>query len=415
MRVERLLWGASLAIAGCSGEHDFLAQKGGGTGGAADAASAVDVVGDERRSSRPAEAGDVSFETATPDVVDEPLPPEPGRFSVTLTNGLADAEGARFCFVPMVMGQERRDQVLSVPELAFGKSLILSELRGIDRSTMDVRPYVVVEEGAGFPAGQGCGALDMPDGSAAEDGAARRRFVAALPLIPAGTLAEERSYLGVVTGCVRPWPFSEVEAGADGGDAGTDASGDGADAARDAPANGEAGPVDGATMDVFRPPARVAICGPASGDPSAGLVLVRLSQRDVGTRLGLQAVHASAAVSTGRIAVVGAGGASPIFSVNIQPFQITPRDMPVAVEKDQFGPALGAASVQIGSLVGAFSDVASPLANAFKASGIDETVLGEGALLSLVLIGAQPGQDPGPPWNAARIAVVRNAPLAGGD
>jgi hypothetical protein len=404
MRFERLLSAASLAIAGCSGEHDFLAQKGGAAGGPADVASAVDVGGDERRSTRPADAADASFDTETPDVVDEPLPPEPpGRFSVTLTNGLVDADSARFCFVPVVMGEERRDQVFSVPELTFGKSLILSELRGIDRSTMDIRPYVVVENGTGS-AGQGCATLDMLDGSAAEDAAAGKRFVAALPLIPAGTLAEGRSYLGVVTGCVRPWPFSEVEAGVDGGDAGRDdvaPRDDGGDAARDA--------------TVFRPPARAAICGPASGGPSAGLVLVRLSQRDVGAHLGLQAVHASMAVTIGRIAVVGAGGSSPIFSADIGPFQITPRDMPVAVEKVLFGPTLGAASLQIGSPNGAFATVASPLANAFTASGIDETALRDGDLLSLVLIGAQPGQDPGPPWNATRVTIVRNAPLAGGD
>ena len=377
-------------------------------------ASAVDVGGDERRSSRPVDAGDASFETVTPDVVDEPLPPEPpGRFSVTLTNGLVDADSARFCFVPVVLGQEQRDQVLSVPDLAFGKSLILSELRGIDRSTMDLRPYVVVEEGIGVPAGQGCAALDMLDGSAAEDGAAGKRFVAALPLIPAGTLAEGRSYLGVVTGCVRPWPFSEADGGVDGGDASRDdvaPRDDAGDAARDA-----TDASDGTTMDVFRPPVRTAICGPTSGSPTAGLVLVRLSQRDVGTRLGLQAVHASAAVTIGRIAVLAAGGTSPIFSADIGPFQITPRDMPVAVGREQFGPTLGAASVQVGSPNGAFAAVASPLANAFTASGIDETALREGDLLSLVLIGAQPGQDPGPPWNAARVAVVRNAPLAGGD
>jgi hypothetical protein len=382
---------------------------------------------------RPGDAADASFETTAPDVVDEPLPPEPpGRFSVTLTNGLVDAESARFCFVPVVNGQERRDQVVAIPGLAFGKSLILSELHGIDLSTMDVRPYAVVEGRPGLDAGEGCTALDTLDGAAAEDSAAGGRFVAALPLIPAGTLAEARSYLGVVTGCVRPWPFSEAEAGVDGGDAGrddaaprddggdaardgADASADGADSPSDAPANGDAGPVDGATMDVFRPPARAAICGAANSGSSTGLVLVRLSQRDVGTHFGLQAVHASAAVSAARIAVVPPAGASPIFSADVGPYQITPRDAPVAVGREQFGPTLGAASVQVGSLTGVFAAIASPLATAFTASGIDETTLREGDLFSLVLIGAQPGQDPGPPWNAARVAIVRNAPLAGGD
>jgi hypothetical protein len=251
------------------------------------------------------------------------------------------------------------------------------------------------------------------------DGAGRGVVAISLPLMPAGSLLEGRSYLGVVTGCARPWPFSDVEAGMDGGEGGSDVSEAGADvgeAGRDvSDAGADTGGIDIATVDVFRPPARAAICGSSSDAPNAGLVLVRMSQREVGARFGFQAVHASTAVATARIAIERAGGASPIFSADLGPYQIVPRDGLIAVAKDDFGITVGAATLRVASPVSVFPTVAVSLAASLAASEIDEAALSLGERFSLVLIGAQPGQNPGAPWNAARIAVVRNAPLAGGD
>jgi hypothetical protein len=55
------------------------------------------------------------------------------------------------------------------------------------------------------------------------------------------------------------------------------------------------------------------------------------------------------------------------------------------------------------------------LSSAFAASDIDEASLVLGDRLTLVVIGAEPGLAAGPAWNAARVAVARNAPFAGGD
>jgi hypothetical protein len=157
------------------------------------------------------------------------------------------------------------------------------------------------------------------------------------------------------------------------------------------------------------------MCGASTGAPNAGLVLVRLSRREVGARFGFQSVHASAAVGVARIVAERVGGSAPIFSADLGPYQIVPRDGLTAVTRDDFGLSIGAATLRVASPGGAFAGITVSLATALAASGIDESALVEGDRLSLVLIGAQPGENPGPPWNAARLAVVRNAPLARGE
>jgi hypothetical protein len=428
-------------ILGCSGNHDLLAQRKVDAGTPVDV-TAEDVRGDEGRAVAP--TPDVVEASLDPqiEVIDVSEPPEPpGRWTLTWLNGLVDAESAQFCFVPVVGGEEKRDQVILEPAggLRFGESLVLAELRGVDLSAMDLRPYAVVGGGAGSDAGPGCSAiLNAQDGAAREnrgnggnggdggDGAARGPVAVGLPLIPAGTLVEGRSYLGVVTGCAWPWPYPDVDAAADVHEAGNDAKSDDAsdamdsggsrDAPRDADAadGSDAEPADVA-MDVFRPPARAAICGASTGLPNAGLVLVRMSQRDVGTNFGFQAVHASTAVAGARIALERAGGSAPVLSIDLGPFQIVPRDGLTSVTRTDFGPSLGAAALRVASLTGIFPAVTVSFASALAASGIDESGLLEGNRLSLVLIGAQPGQNPGPPWNGSRIAVVRNTPGGGGN
>jgi hypothetical protein len=426
-----------MAIAGCSGDHDFLAQKNVDAAAPIDAVDATDIRSEDRRSTgSPADVGEASLD----DRADVSEPPEPpGRWTFTWTNGLVDVASARFCFVPVAGGRELRDQVVSLPSqgLPFGKSLVLGELSGVELSTMGVHPYAVVGGGAGVEGGASCDALlNAQDGAVADDGAARGPMAVSLPLIPAGTLAEGRSYLGVVTGCALRWPYADAEAGTDASDGESDAAEAGDASSRDdggsvrdasdekdatvstdaiAADGADAGPTDVVSLDVFRPPARAAICGGANGASNAGLVLVRLSRRDAGARFGFQAVHASTAVAAARIAMERPGGSAPIFSADLAHNQIVPRDGLIAVTRDELGPSLGATMLRIASPVSAFPTVTLSLESALAASGIEESALVEGDLLSLVLVGAQPGQSPGPPWNAAGFAVVRNAPLRGGD
>ena len=438
-----------VALGGCSGDHDFLAQRTVDAAVVVDVSAAADVRADDGRiSPPPADAPDAdsdAMEASFEDRVDASQPPEPpGRWSFTWTNGLVDAPSARFCFVPVAGEREMRDRVVPEPAggLPFGRSLVLTELPGVDLATMGVRPYAIVDAPAGVDGGSGCASiLEAQDGAISEDGALRGTIAIALPLIPAGTLVEGRSYLGVVTGCASRWPYADADPDADAGSdanlgadsdvgADSDASGDsssGVDSSSDGAVRTDAG--DGGSdaddggdgnfldsvADVFRVPDRAATCGGTTRAPTAGLVLVRLSRRDVGARFGLQAVHASTAVAGARIVVERMGGSMPVVSVDLGPNQIVPRDGLIAVTREEFGSSIGAATVRVASPVSAFPSVPFSLGSVLAASGIEASSLVEGDLLSVVLIGAQPGQNPVPPWNAARFAVVRNAPLGGGD
>ena len=423
---------AGSALGGCSGDHDLLARRDVDAAAPVDV-SIADVRSDERRVVPP--PADVLDASDAMDQSEPPEPPEPpGRWSFTWLNGLVDVESVRLCFVPTVGDREMRDQAVGPAGLLFGKSIAFSEFGGIDLSTMDVHPYAVVGGlGAGSDGGQTCTSiLDAPDGAAGDDGAAREPIVVRLPLIPAGTLAEGRSYLGVVTGCARVWPYADAEAGSDvrdASDAGNDADGpgdasqarDGGDAAVAAPdasdsaADVDATSADATGIDVFRPPSRAAICGASTGDPNTGLVLVRLSRRDVGASFGFQAVHASAAVAAARVTIERTGGSMPALSADIGPYQIVPRDGLIAVPQEDFGPTVGSATLRVASSASTFPTVTVSFASALAASDIIEAGLALGDRFSLVLIGAQPGQYPGPPWNAARVAVIRNAPFTLGN
>ncbi|MET0593708.1 MAG: hypothetical protein ABW133_13475 [Polyangiaceae bacterium] len=406
-------------IGACSGDHDLLAEK------KRDASMSVDVgiadTRDEADRSRPPTDAPGAVDAARDGDADaaEREPPEPpGRFSLTLTNGLADAPSARFCLVPVIGDQERRSQavLVSAAPLPFGKSVVLADLAGIDREAMDIHPYAVVGDVArtadgGFDCASSLQAWD----DAANDGG-ERRAVVALPAIPARTFIEGRSYLAIATGCALAWPFSE----ADGGDAG-----DARDASADALADAEAGTAsDGsddvggdatadATIDVFRAPLRTQVCGALGAGPA--LVLVRMSNRSVGASFGFQVVHASAAVAAARVSLERPGGNAPVFVAEVGPYQVTPRDGLIAVQRDDFGPTVGGTSVTVGSPTSAFASTPTLFSTALAASDIDETSLTLGDRLTLVVIGAEPGLAAGASWNGSRIAVVRNAPFAGGD
>ena len=434
LRTVAISLAAVRALSGCSGDHDFLAHRPVDAATAVDAGGAADIAADDGRISQPpVDVRDAeTSEMAGEDRVDVSEPPEPpGRWTLTWTNGLVDAPSARFCFVPVVGGREMREQVVLEPAggLPFGRSLVLPELRGVDLSKMGVQPYAVVGDGAALEGGSGCAViLDALDGAAAGDGAGGGPVAVALPFIPPGTLAEGRSYLGVVTGCATTWPFAEEDADA-ANDADAEAEG-GSDAARDAAlgndasadaadAGGDAAEAGNDAADASdagtRRPDRAATCGGSSRAPNAGLVLVRLSRRDVGARFGLQAAHASVAVAGARVVVERAGGSAPAFSAELMPSQIVPRDGLNAVTREEFGTSLGGAVLRVASPVSAFPSAVFSFGSVLGASGIEESSLVEGDLLSLVLIGARPGPDPGPPWNPARVAIVRNAPLTGGD
>ena len=443
-----LLGAAAGPLGACAGDHDLLAEK------KRDASVSADVVmndaRDEADRSRPSSDAPLLPDGPRDGDADaaEREPPEPPvRFSLTWTNGLADSPSARFCLVPGVGDEERRIQAVLVGPLSFGKSAVLADLAGIDRETMDIHPYAVVGELARTADGGFDCAASLQAWDGAVDDGGERRGVVALPAIPARTFTEGRSYLAVATGCTLAWPFSETDGGDGGGDAtnsgdggdaeggggsAVDANGDGSaaagdasvDAATDSPdartlwdadamddANADA--ATDAAIDVFRAPRRAQVCG--SPGTSAGLVLVRMSNRSVGASFGFQIVHASVAIAAARVSLERPGGNAPIFVAEVGPSQVTPRDGLIAASRDVFGSTLGSASVTVGSPSSAFPSTPTSLSSALGASDIDETSLALGDRLTLVVVGAEPGVAAGAAWNGSRIAVVRNAPFAGGD
>jgi len=375
------LLSACAAVVGCSTNHDLLAQKPdqpGSEGGPGDGAGNETFPVTPRNDASPVDAGD---------------PEPPGPWLLTLVNGLVDLDAARFCFVPLTDGAEQVPEGPPVPEppgLAFGAHLVLSELGPIDLATMDVHPYLII--GAdGLNAQLSCRqVLQSPTADAASGGGPSLPVAVSLPLIPARTLAESRSYLAAVTGCANGWPAaagSEAGSGdASAGDAGEDAS-------------------DGSS-----------ICGKGlGGSVGPGLSLVRLSRRVNVLKLGFQTMNASSAATPASLLITQAITNNTIFSSDaLDTGQISPHAQPGYVAKSDFGISFGSVTLHVVPPAGsaAFSEFQSFLDSVLALNHFMETDLTEGSNYTFVLLGAQPGQEAVAPWHPFRIALVETAPKA---
>ena len=111
-------------VAGCSGDHDLLAQKP-DDDVPRDAASDTGAKGP--RDARP------PVDNTKPDAGD---PETRGPWSLTWLNGVTDQGAVRFCLVPVVGGSEIPGDYFPVPAsgLPFGESLVLAESRGSTRA-----------------------------------------------------------------------------------------------------------------------------------------------------------------------------------------------------------------------------------------------------------------------------------------
>jgi hypothetical protein len=359
------LWFAWVAAPGCSTDHDLLAQK---PSDRSDAASDGWAWPDGSGGTRDA--------FTAPDGRD---PEPPGPWRLTLLNGIVDQNAVRFCFARLTEGGEEAPELAPIPKapgLAFGSKLILSEVPGVDFRTMDVHPYIVLGA-SDAPADLTCRAiLDVREAGVSG------RVAVSLPLLPAGTLVDARSYLAVATGCGREWPGAD--AGSDGGS--VDASFD-------------AGP-DGAS-----------VCGPGAS-AQAGLVLVRLSRTNFTYELGFQVVHASAATPSVSFALDnGATNLTLFFADDVNLGQISPRNQPGLVERSIFGPSVGTARVRVHAAhSNAFPSVERTLSAVLMQSQLLESSLAPGKNYSFVMVGARPGQAVGAPLQAFRTVLVENSP-----
>jgi hypothetical protein len=210
-------------------------------------------------------------------------------------------------------------------------------------------------------------------------------FAVSLPIIPAGTLAESRSYLAIANGCAEP--FAEPNAGAaDGGDGG-DAS-------------------DGASM-------AAAICGTGFGPTTLGLSLVRLSRQQDIVELGFQAVNGSNAAAPASILVENPLSKVTVFiGESIALGQVAPRARPAYVARSEFGFPLGSATLQVDPIPGAvfFPEFNTTMETVLSASGLDQGVFDGAANFTFVMLGIIPGQEAASSGHAFRVELVENSP-----
>jgi hypothetical protein len=352
-------WGVSL---GCSSNHDLLAQK-------PDAAMSADVqiiYGNAGGSATmPRDSGPSSLDSGDP----EP----PGPWTLTWVNGVVDEEATRVCFVPVIDGHETPPATAPLPTgngLPFGGKLVLEAIPSIDLAANDLHPYLVPKS-AGFDPAATCETLL---GAAAGDAASIGPLP--LPIIPAGTLSDRRSYLAVATGCTAPVAI-----------------------------------IDGGPASDKPPTSGDTVCGPDPGSAMAGLVLVRLSRLDIAPKLGFQVVHASAATPDAILTFAQPLSGSTLFSTGRISFgQIAPPHEPKVISVLDLRSNAGMATVTIGPSSGTFTTVQASLADILMESGLDEKSLDVSSSFTFVLIGARPGKTPSAPWHAFDAVMIENAP-----
>jgi hypothetical protein len=348
----------ALSTFSCSGNHDLLTQK----PPPSDSTPAVDAAGSIDRSVQ--DSG-----PTRPDVraADADGATSDGPWVLTWVNGLVDQPAVRFCFVPVVDGGEMSAASPLLPAsgaLAFGAHLVLPALPGVDPATVGIHPYGVI----GADASATCAALLTASGPTDAMPDATGTRTVSLPIIPAGTLAEQASYLAVATGCTVD-PHLALDAGKD------------------------------------------EVCGSGAGRPAGpDIVLVRLPRRSMSLFVGLEAVHASRATAAALVDLTDTTTGSRLASLGpVSLGQIAPGEQPqfvsqLALTRDPSQFAVRVSSNGFNSGI----PITSSLASVFALSGLPMSMWWNTLGLTFVVLGAAPGPDAG--GNSLQVAAVENAP-----
>ena len=211
--------------------------------------------------------------------------------------------------------------------------------------------------------------LDCEEILALAGGAGAPVVAAALPVLPAGVFEAERSLLLVPTGCM-------------GGPGHTD-------------------------------PAQAAICGPGytEATPSVSLAAAAMSRLTEAGKVGLQVMHASAAMPQVDVRIAPGLGAATEQ-------QVVPKLSPGAI--GPFPPFASLATLELGVISGVklrtypaggtakTSEVT--LGDALAQGGLEEAEIVDGAGFVAVAVGAAPGTASGPFWHALTWALVKADP-----
>ncbi len=391
---------AAGASNGCTTNHDALARQpkagssaGGSAGSAGFGFGGFGNTGNQPQGGR-----------TNPDV--EP----PGANVLTIVNGIVDAPSVRICFARVGENGETEAFVGSpLPELGYAASMVLPEIDGLSLIDDVIQPWVVAGqlsllkklncedavalaqaeeakvtpmleepgepelagEGGAGGAGQGGAPAAQPAGEAGAGGsgeplefpALRARALAALP---AGTVNIGRSILMVMTGCI-------------GGAAYTD------------------------RIDT-------AVCGKdyTPETPTLQPVVVKLSRQVGYDKVGLQAVHASAATAPLDVRASGdSGTVSLVFATDVSFGAIEPRPAalrftPAELGVDQFNFGLQAVDDSGGvAYQEAWSDI-------LAVSALPTPVAGR--TYTAIFLGPDPLLIKEGWWNTSAFSLVDNDP-----
>ena len=347
-----------LVLAACSeSDNDALAARdasaGGGSGGTGGS------VAEAGTDSEPSEAGDALDNDAPP--ADSSFVPD-GPSVFTFLHGIPDARALQICFEGQGPSGFSPTSEPPLPDrlegLAYAHAFSASTIPGIDLAAQGVRPVVYT------------GALEQIQGSTCDDLDPLPPDVrkTPLPVIPAGTLARERSVLLVATGCVGPAP--------------------------------EAGPM-------------ADVCGaPLSNDKgNATLLVASMERTPVADAMGLQVFAASLAASEVTVEQLTAFPAmSTVIARNVAPGEIAPRPPEDDLSRGNLGTSEEDNSLRTFTNDATEPVAVVPLVEALDRGGLSLDVLEDGQNYTIVLVGPKPGLEGGDWFNGFEMTVVPSAP-----
>jgi len=293
----------------------------------------------------------------------EPVEP-PGPPKLTVVNGVNDYGAIRICFVPHPGSSGAG--VAPWPAGAAGLGFARAEgvaIGAVIPAGEGVQLHVVAGD-LGATAG-----LDCEEILALAAGAGAPIVAAALPVLPAGVFEAERSLLVVPVGCM-------------GGPGHSD-------------------------------PAQAAICGAGytEATPTVALAAAVMSRITAPGKVGLQVMHASAAMPLVDVRIATGFDAATES-------QVVPELSPGAI--GPFPPFASLARAELGPVAGVKLRTYPPgettktsevtLGEALAQGGLEEADIADGKGVVAVAVGAAPGTAGGPFWHALTYALVKSDP-----
>lgn len=359
---RRCLAGALLlAGAGCAEGSDVVGRatsatttSSGAGGGGADASGGATA------------HGATTSSATTGGAVVEP----PGPTKLTVVNGISDHDAVVLCFLehPDGTGVGVAPWPDGGSPLAFARARTIAPLEPTIPKDASVRTHVIAGD-LGATAGLDCAEILA---LAAEDGAPV--VAAALPVLPAQVFAEEKSLLLVTTGCLFGKGLSHPDTAEGCGD-------------------------------------RSATVASASGDATtAGLVAVAMSRLSTAGRVGLQVVHASAAMPTVDVWLFPDDDASgKVLARDLRPGAIAPFPPFADLRRFELG-TLESASVHTFEPRTVQGTSSVSMSKILANSELSASEIEDGEAFVLVAVGAAPGADPIGFWHSLTYTLVRADP-----